>query len=474
MSIDLADRRRRRSSPPSGARRGRRAGRRRQDRRRRRARHVAGRRRRRSSTPPASTCCPGMIDVHVHTREPGYTHKEDILTTTQPGRGRRRHDDLRHAEPQAADDDRRDARRGRSSSTTRKSHRRLEPQPGADASSTRSQAMAEQGIGAYKIYMVVDTGRTYPHPAGTGMHDHGELLQMMDAIAHDRAAGSSIHPHDQAIMDYIEGESSRAARTRPQGYATAYAARDGVIWDTAIDVVLRLAEATGCPLHIAHMQTRALDRGRAPRQGPRRRRDAARSTTGRCSCPRGTTSRRSARTRCRTGCPTRAAPPSGRACATAPSTSSPPTTLRTRARRRRSAGREMWARHTGTPGIQYYYPLLLDAVNQGELDASSASVDMVADAAGRGLRPRRHKGRPAPGPTPTSSSPTSTPPWTITNDGVLSQMRLDAVRRPRVTSARSCARCVRGTEVYADGDGRRRSPGYGIARARRRRSEGVT
>ncbi|MGH2441561.1 MAG: dihydroorotase, partial [Chloroflexota bacterium] len=25
---------------------------------------------------------PGMIDVHVHTREPGYTHKEDIESTT--------------------------------------------------------------------------------------------------------------------------------------------------------------------------------------------------------------------------------------------------------------------------------------------------------------------------------------------------------------------------------------------------------
>lgn len=25
---------------------------------------------------------PGMVDVHVHTREPGYTHKEDIRTTT--------------------------------------------------------------------------------------------------------------------------------------------------------------------------------------------------------------------------------------------------------------------------------------------------------------------------------------------------------------------------------------------------------
>ena len=44
--------------------------------------------------------------------------------------------------------------------------------------------MADAGIRAFKIYMVVDTGRTYPHPAGTGMHDHGDLLEMMD---HDRA-----------------------------------------------------------------------------------------------------------------------------------------------------------------------------------------------------------------------------------------------------------------------------------------------
>src|ERR1700743_728789 len=26
---------------------------------------------------------PGMVDPHVHTREPGFTHKEDITTTTQ-------------------------------------------------------------------------------------------------------------------------------------------------------------------------------------------------------------------------------------------------------------------------------------------------------------------------------------------------------------------------------------------------------
>ena len=26
---------------------------------------------------------PGGVDVHVHTREPGYTHKEDLITCTR-------------------------------------------------------------------------------------------------------------------------------------------------------------------------------------------------------------------------------------------------------------------------------------------------------------------------------------------------------------------------------------------------------
>jgi hypothetical protein len=36
--------------------------------------------------------------------------------------------------------------------------------------------LAERGIAAFKIFMVVDTGRSYPHMPGIGVHDHGELL----------------------------------------------------------------------------------------------------------------------------------------------------------------------------------------------------------------------------------------------------------------------------------------------------------
>src|SRR5262249_7076259 len=114
--------------------------------------------------------------------------------------------------------------------------------------------MAERGIRAFKIFMVVDTGRTYPHPAGTGMHNHGDLLRTMDLIG-PTGLPFMIHPHDQALMDYIEGGFLERGENTPQAYAQAYAARQGVIWDTACDVLIRLAEASDCHVHLMHMQT---------------------------------------------------------------------------------------------------------------------------------------------------------------------------------------------------------------------------
>ena len=46
--------------------------------------------------------------------------------------------------------------------------------------------MAGQGIAAFKIFMVVDTGRSYPHMPGIGVHDHGRILEIMRSC---KAAG---------------------------------------------------------------------------------------------------------------------------------------------------------------------------------------------------------------------------------------------------------------------------------------------
>ena len=115
-------------------------------------------------------------------------------------------------------------------------------------------ALAEQGIASFKIFMVVDTGRSYPHMPGIGVHDHGRLLEIMQACAKANVP-LMVHPHDQALMDSIEKEFWEHQQRDALAYAKAYAAHDGVIWETAIATLLRLQKAAGCHLHILHTQT---------------------------------------------------------------------------------------------------------------------------------------------------------------------------------------------------------------------------
>ncbi len=114
--------------------------------------------------------------------------------------------------------------------------------------------MAGTGVAAFKIFMVVDTGRDYPHMPGIGVHDHGKILAIMKRCA-DLNVPLMVHPHDQALMDVIEHEYWQRGERDALAYAKAYAAHDGVIWETAIATLLRLQRAAGCHLHILHTQT---------------------------------------------------------------------------------------------------------------------------------------------------------------------------------------------------------------------------
>jgi dihydroorotase len=115
-------------------------------------------------------------------------------------------------------------------------------------------SMAATGIAAFKIFMVVDTGRSYPHMPGIGIHDHGKLLEIMQRCAALNVP-LMVHPHDQALMDVIEQTYWERGERDALAYAKAYAAHDGVIWETAIATLLRLQRAAGCHLHILHTQT---------------------------------------------------------------------------------------------------------------------------------------------------------------------------------------------------------------------------
>ena len=397
---------------------------------------------------------PGMVDVHVHTREPGYTHKEDIHTTTfqAAAGGVTTIFGMPNLAPPTTD-----------TATLRDVFGMYEKSSIVDYNHNPAPTkedeiagMAAMGIRAYKIYMVVDTGRTYPHPAGTGMHDHGHLLRMMDDIA-KTGLRFIVHPHDQAVMDYIEAAYLERGENTPQSYAQAYAARNGVIWDTAIDVVLRLAEASGCPVHIAHMQTaRSLDAVR---------RAKARGVDVTCEVNHWAPFL-STWNDVETLGPyalsywvpddARAAVWEGMRDGTidiASSDHAPHT------REEKEIGwTEMWSAHTGTPGIQYYYPLLLDAVNRGEISLERV-VDMVATKPAEAFGLSGIKGALQVGADADIVLADMNSTWTITNDGVLSKIGWTPYDG-RSISARIDRTFVRGQEVFADGKvvG---EPGYG-------------
>jgi dihydroorotase len=388
---------------------------------------------------------PGMIDVHVHTREPGFEHKEDIETTSRQAAvgGVTTIFGMPNLNPPTVDVDTLTdvfERYGRTSIVDFNHN----PAPTKD---DQIEPMAAMGIQAYKIYMVVDTGRTYPHPAGTGMHDHGALLKMMDKIA-QTGKRFIIHPHDQALMDYIEGEYLSRGENTPQAYASAYASRSGVIWDTAIDVVLRLAEASGCPVHIAHMQTkRSID-------AVRRAKAAGVDVTCEVNHWGPFLSTWEDVERLGPYALSYWVPDEGRnaiwegmadgtidICSSdhAPHT-----------REEKEIGwTEMWSCHTGTPGIQYYYPLLLDAVNQGKLTLERV-VGLVATRPAEAFGLWGKKGAIQVGADADLVVADMASSWTITNSGVLSRCGWTPYDG-RTISASIERTYVRGTEVFADG-----------------------
>jgi len=196
---------------------------------------------------------PGAIDVHSHHREPGYTHKEDIITATQACAA--------------------------GGVTTSFAMPNVSPPPNSpeilsamfDLYNERAiidwnvnpagtvvdtiPELATMGVAAFKVFMVVDTGRSYPHMPGIGIHHHGKLLEIFETIE-PTGVPLMVHPHDQELMDHIEKGFWDRGERDAQAYAKAYSAYDGIIWDSAVGFLLRVQQAVGTKLHILHTQTK--------------------------------------------------------------------------------------------------------------------------------------------------------------------------------------------------------------------------
>jgi dihydroorotase-like cyclic amidohydrolase len=316
-------------------------------------------------------------------------------------------------------------------------------------------AMKEAGIAAYKIFMVVDTARAYPHPQGTGTHNHGHLLEIMRAVK-PTGLPLMVHPHDQEIMDLIEQEYWAKGDRSPRAYAETLAAYDGLIWDTAVALLIRLSEATGCPIMLLHTNTR--------RSIELIRQAKARGVPVMCEVNHWTLFL------ARWDYLDELGPYMLSYCVSdenleavweavndgtidmLASDHAPHT------REEKEIGwNDMWAAHSGTPGIQYQLPLLLDAALHGRLSLERA-IEMMTAAPARCYK-LVNKGRLLPGADADIALVDLDAEWTITHDSVLSRCGWTPYdgRKCRVRVVRTI---LRGADVYRDGVvvGK---PGYG-------------
>lgn len=198
---------------------------------------------------------PGAIDVHSHHREPGFTHKEDIVTATSAcaAGGVTTSFAMPNVEPPPNSAERLAAM---IELYEKKAIIDWNINP-AGTVPENIPALAEMGVAAFKVFMVVDTGRSYPHMPGIGVHHHGKLLEIFETIA-PTGVPLMVHPHDQEMMDHIEKRWWDRGERDFRAYAKAYAAYDGIIWDTAAALLLRLQKATGTQLHLLHTQTQGV------------------------------------------------------------------------------------------------------------------------------------------------------------------------------------------------------------------------
>ena len=195
---------------------------------------------------------PGLIDTHSHHREPGFTDKEDIITATRAcaAGGVTVSVAMPNVSPPPTTPE-----------ILRDMFALYEKKAMVDYNVNAAGTVVEEiprlaplGILAFKVFMVVDTGRSYPHMPGIGVHDHGKLMAIFEAVA-KTGLPIMVHPHDQELMDHIEQGFWAKGERDFRAYAKAYSANDGVIWDTAVGMLLRLQQATGVRLHVLHLQT---------------------------------------------------------------------------------------------------------------------------------------------------------------------------------------------------------------------------
>lgn len=195
---------------------------------------------------------PGLIDTHCHFRDPGYTHKEDYYhgTIAAAAGGVTTVFDMPNVDPPTTTADRLKAHLDNAQS-------KAVVDFGHNASGVvpeNIKELAEAGATAFKVWMMKDIGRDYPHPPGTSLTNRGVLYRVFEEVA-DTGLPLYIHPHDHDLYELFVERSQQKWGMDFRSYARALRGGNGVVLNTAIATILEFQRSVGTKLHVLHLST---------------------------------------------------------------------------------------------------------------------------------------------------------------------------------------------------------------------------
>ncbi len=196
---------------------------------------------------------PGLIDTHCHFRDPGYTHKEDFYngTIAAAAGGVTTVFDMPNVNPPTTTVDRLKAHleNAQSKAVVDFGHNASGVDP------TTIKGLAAAGATAFKVWMMQDIGRDYPHPPGTSVTNRSVLFRIFEEVA-ETGLPLYIHPHDHDLYELFVQRSQEQWGMDFRSYARALRGGDGVVLNTAIATILEFQRVVGTKLHVLHLSTR--------------------------------------------------------------------------------------------------------------------------------------------------------------------------------------------------------------------------
>ncbi|HVC77877.1 MAG TPA: dihydroorotase family protein [Candidatus Micrarchaeaceae archaeon] len=188
---------------------------------------------------------PGLIDLHAHTRVPGYEYKEDYLTASQAAAvgGVTTFVDMPNVEPPTDTVELFEAKRkiAADESIIDWGHFVSPTKP------DQIEGLASAGATGFKIFQV---SGGYPHDPRLAMGESDKIFAAFQKIA---ATGLhvSVHPFNQPLIELLTQQYIAEGKAYDLNTFYSLYTRD-IIWRSAVAILLELQKDTGARLHLLH------------------------------------------------------------------------------------------------------------------------------------------------------------------------------------------------------------------------------